>query len=77
MTETRRNRQQSFEEFAKDALRLIRDLRAQGITDSRELAMALNRGGFPDYRSRQWTAESVAAFLGDGRVEGIAARLDD
>lgn len=77
MTETRRNRQQSFEEFAREALALVREFRAQGLHDPREIAMALNRSGFPDYRAHQWTAESLAEFLGDGRVEAIADQMED
>lgn len=74
MTETRRNRIQSFETFAREALSEIETLRAQGLYDPQEIAMALNRSGFPDYRAREWTGESVVAFLGDPKVEAIASR---
>ena len=69
MTETRRPVPESPESFAANALAEIEDARRAGALTPEEIAEALNRGGFPDFRGRQWDAEKVLEFMASPAAE--------
>ena len=69
MTETRRNKPQPMQELIRDTLDEVDRLKADGVVRDEEIAVALNRSGFPDPRGRQWTAQSLLTFMADPDVE--------
>jgi hypothetical protein len=69
MTETRRNKPQPMQELIRETLAEIDRLKADGVIQNEEIAVALNRSGFPDPRGRQWTGTSLLTFMADPDVE--------
>ncbi len=76
MTESRRFTVKSGEAFALDALREIAEARHAGARTPEDIANALNRGGFPDMRGRQWDAEKVMTFLASRDAEMAQRKLN-
>ena len=69
MTETRRNKPQPMQELIRETLGEIERLKAEGVVRDEEIAVALNRGGFPDPGGHQWTGKSLLTFMADPDVE--------
>jgi hypothetical protein len=69
MTETRRNKPQPIQELIRETLDEIDRLKSEGVVADEEIAVALNRSGFPDPRGRQWTTQSLMTFMTDPDVE--------
>ena len=63
MTESQRINLGTMADFTRKVLRHIQAAREAGVYDADELATALNRGGLPTFRGRQWTGRDVMEFL--------------
>jgi len=75
MTESRRNRPQSPEDFVVETVREIERLREEGVVVANDIANALNRAGNPDFQGRQWNGEAVLRFLSSRDARMAEARI--
>jgi len=75
MTETRRNKVQSIEDFSAEVFRAVIEIRSEGIHQPDEIAEALNRTGLPDFAGHQWDAESVLAFLSSPQARDAERKI--
>lgn len=69
MVETRRMGNQDPREFARETVLEIEGVRGMGATTAEEIATALNRSGYTNWRGRQWDADQVMEFLASADAE--------
>lgn len=74
MTESQRINLGTQKDFTRKVLRHIQAARKAGGGDADELATALNRGGLPTFRGRQWTGQDVLEFLAS--PEAVRAEIE-
>jgi hypothetical protein len=69
VTETRRVLNQDPKEFARETVLEIEGARSMGANSADEIADALNRSGYTNWRGRQWDADQVVEFLASADAE--------
>jgi len=75
MAETRRELPQAPEEFTRETVLEIEGVKSTGANTSEEIAMALNRSGYTNFRGHQWTADQVMEFLSNDTVQRIRREI--
>jgi len=75
MAETRRERAQAPEEFTRETVLEIEGVMSTGATTADDIAMALNRSGYTNFRGHQWTADEVMEFLSNDTVQKMQRAL--
>ena len=71
MAETRRLRNQQPEEFTRETVLEIEAVKSTGASSADEIAMALNRSGYTNWRGHQWDADQVLKFLANPEVQRL------
>ncbi|HUT51581.1 MAG TPA: hypothetical protein VM325_19805 [Alphaproteobacteria bacterium] len=75
MAETRRERPQAPEEFTRETVLEIEGVKSTGAATAEDIAMALNRSGYTNFRGHQWTPDEVMEFLSNDTVRRIQREL--
>ena len=75
MAETRRQRAQAPEEFTRETVLEIEGVKSTGATTADDIAMALNRSGYTNFRGDQWTADEILEFLSNDTVRRLQREL--
>ena len=75
MAETRRERSQKPEEFTRETVIEIDGVRSTGAESAEDIATALNRSGYSNWRGHQWDADQILVFLANPDVERLRREL--
>ncbi len=75
MAETRRVRPQKPEDFTRETVIEIDGVRSTGAQSAEDIATALNRSGYTNWRGHQWDANQIMAFLADPTIERLRREL--
>jgi len=75
MAETRRERPQAPDEFIRETVLEIEGVKSTGATTAEDIAMALNRSGYTNFRGDQWTPDQIMEFLSNDTVRRIQREL--
>jgi hypothetical protein len=75
MAETRRERAQAPQEFTRETVLEIEGVKSTGAETAEDIAMALNRSGYTNFRGDQWDADQILEFLSNDTVQKIQREL--
>jgi hypothetical protein len=75
MAETRRERAQTPQDFMRETVLEIEGVRSTGAETADDIATALNRSGYTNFRGHQWTADEILEFLSNDAVQRIQREL--
>ena len=75
MAETRRERPQKPEDFTRETVIEIEGVRSTGATSAEDIATALNRSGYTNWRGHQWDAAQIMTFLANPEVDHLRREL--
>lgn len=75
MSETRRPNAQKPESFTRETVIEIEGVRSTGATSAEDIATALNRSGYTNWRGHQWDADQIMIFLADPEVAHLQRDL--
>jgi len=75
MAETRRELPQSSHDFTRETVLEIEGVKSTGAETAEEIATALNRSGYTNFRGHQWDADQILAFLSNDAVRKIQREL--
>jgi hypothetical protein len=75
MAETRRERSQKPEAFTRETVIEIDGVRSTGAQSAEDIATALNRSGYTNWRGHQWDADQIMSFLANPEIEHLRREL--
>lgn len=75
MAETRRERAQTTEAFTRETVIEIEGVRSTGAQSAEDIATALNRSGYTNWRGHQWDADQILKFLANPEVDHLRREL--
>lgn len=75
MAETRRERSQKPAAFTRETVIEIEGVRSTGATSAEDIATALNRSGYTNWRGHQWDADQIMSFLADPETDHLRRQL--
>jgi hypothetical protein len=75
MAETRRERAQAPQDFTRETVLEIEGVKSTGAETAEDIAMALNRSGYTNFRGDQWDADQILEFLSNDTVQKIQREL--
>lgn len=75
MAETRRERPQKPEDFTRETVIEIEGVRSTGATSAEDIATALNRSGYTNWRGHQWDAAQILTFLANPEIDHLRREL--
>jgi hypothetical protein len=75
MSETRRELPQSSHDFTRETVLEIEGVKSIGAETAEEIATALNRSGYTNFRGDQWDADQILEFLSNDAVQRLQREL--
>lgn len=75
MAETRRELPQGPHNFMRETVLEIEGVKSTGAETAEEIATALNRSGYTNFRGHQWDADQIMEFLSNDAVQRIQSEI--
>lgn len=75
MAETRRELPHGSHDFTRETVLEIEGVKSTGAETAEDIATALNRSGYTNFRGHQWDADQILEFLSNDTVQKIQREL--